>query len=152
MILPHSASRQYSDLDCLFCLLSPRLLLESYELQLEAAATAAATAEAAAETAAQDAVAAQMAAAMGVPVEAAPAQPAVDEDWQWLVEQLQQPENKQLWEQLQATVETAAVETAAVETAAVETAAAVKAAAVKAKEAARKKLQRCKKKKKTVDS
>ena len=67
----------------------------------------------------------------------------MDEDWQWLVEQLQQPENKQQWEQLQAAVETAAVETAA---------AAVKAAAAKAKEAARKKLQRCKKKKKTVDS
>ena len=100
-------------------------------------------------------MAAQMAAAMGVPVESAPAEAAaaVDEDWQWLVEQLQQPENKQQWEQLQAAVETAAVETAAVETAAVETAAAaVKAAAAKAKEAARKKLQRCKKKKKTVDS
>ena len=42
-----------------------------------------AAATAATEAAAQDAVAAQMAAAMGVPVEATPGQPAVDEDWQW---------------------------------------------------------------------
>jgi hypothetical protein len=48
-----------------------------------------------------------MAAAMGVPVEAAAAEAAaaVDEDWQWFVEQLQQPENKQQWEQLQAAVD-----------------------------------------------
>ena len=31
-----------------------------------------------------------MAATMGVPVEAAPGQPAVDEDWQWLQQQQQQ--------------------------------------------------------------
>ena len=46
-------------------------------------------------------MAAQMAAAMGVPVEAAPAlaaAPAVDEDWQWLVEQQQ---SRQQWGQQQ---------------------------------------------------
>ena len=76
-------------------------------------------------------------------MEAAPAAAAVhvDEDWQWLVEQQQSMRRQQSIGRLEGWKQQATVETSAVKA----------AAAAKAKETAREKLQRCKKKKKTVN-